>query len=46
MNSESFDIVERIVQRRDFDFAAIARTGIDFSDVKRASEDPLSGFLD
>lgn len=40
--AETFEIVERIVERVDFQFAAVARAGIDFAD-RQASTETLRG---
>src|SRR5262245_45103618 len=39
MNTESFNVVHRAVQADDFDFAAVARPGINFANVEGATED-------
>ena len=38
MQAEAFEIVERIVERVDFQLAAVAGTGIDLADRQRAAE--------
>ena len=39
---EAFEIVEGIVERVDFQFAAVAGAGVDLADRQRAAE-PLAG---
>ena len=39
--AEALEIVERIVERVDFQFAAVARAGIDFADRQAAAEPAL-----
>src|SRR5262245_19796750 len=42
MNAETFEIIDRTVQRMNLDFAAVAGTGIDFANVRGAAEDRLN----
>jgi hypothetical protein len=44
--TEALEIVERIVQRVDFQFAAVARTGIDLADRQAAAEPPPRGTVE
>ena len=38
MNAETFDIVDGIVERHDFHFAPVARTGVHLADGERAPQ--------
>jgi thiamine monophosphate synthase len=42
---ETFEVIERIVERVDFKLAAIARTGIDVANAERAAEDGANMIL-
>jgi hypothetical protein len=38
LDAERFEVVVRVVQRVDFQFAAVARAGVDVADDQRAPE--------
>jgi hypothetical protein len=44
--AEPLEIVESVLQRVDFQFAAVARAGIDLADRERAAEPALGGQID
>ena len=47
VNAEAFDIVDGIIERRDFHFAPVAGTGIHLADGERAAQgltDDLADF--
>ena len=44
--AEAFEIVERIIQRVDFQFAAVAGAGIDLADRERTAEPGARGTID
>ena len=46
MEAEAFEIVERVVERMDFQFAAVAGAGIDLPDRQRAAELGARGAVD
>jgi len=46
LDAEPFDVVVGVVQRVDFEFAAIARAGIDLADGQRLAENGKEFVLD
>ena len=46
MDAEAFQVVNRIIERRDFDLAAVARTGVDLTNGKRAAKCFMYGCAD
>ena len=43
---EALEIVERVLQRVDFQLAAVARAGVDLADRERAAEPAFGGAVD
>jgi len=46
MQAEPFEVVERIVERVNFQFAAVARAGVDLADRQRTPELGARGTVD
>jgi len=46
MKAEAFEIVKRVIQRMDFQLAAVAGAGIDFPDRQRTPELGARGAFD
>ena len=44
--SEPFEIVERVIERMNFQLATVARSGIDLADRKAAAEPAPCGAVD
>ena len=44
--AEAFEIVERIVERVDFELAAVAGAGVDLADGQAASQPSMRGAVD
>ena len=44
--AETFEIVEGVVERMDFQFAAVAGAGIDLADRQAAAQPPARGAID